>query len=252
MTKKLGSESSAQKHQRSFRSNTSTPVSTNTTATSGTRKSKRLQQPSNETVTTRRLTINDEEYEEDEEPLQTQLPMLTHHQEQNGEDYDNKNDGMEAVTMELRSPGPSNGDTTTETTEQAGKRTARKTTSDNTTTSRHKSSTGTAMKEDVEVDHEEEVEEEVVRAHLQRPVATGTTAMKPEDDGGENSTGNSINPPKLNTTMVKYHVHQYSYDILDQEQHIIIFDRSARILHWPILQVRFFFLSFSHKRGKDA
>jgi hypothetical protein len=117
----------------SSRSNTSTPVSKNTTIDS--RKSTRQQQQhqSNEKEVT--IVFDEENDDEDEEPLQTQLPLLTQ-QEQKDEDDDDKNEEKQVETlsidetMPLRSPGASVSEKAASTS-QVSKRTARKTTSDN-------------------------------------------------------------------------------------------------------------------------
>ena len=60
---------------------------------------------------------------------------------------------------------------------------------------------------------------------------TMTEIVKVEDHHGTSLTYSSI---RMTTP---YLINQYYYDILDQEQHCILFDRATRNIHWPIVQV---------------
>lgn len=188
---------------RALRSNSSTPVSGNTAGRMKTRGRRHKEQPLIE-------LRDDEDEDDDEQFLQTQLPLPTQQErddEDNDEDYeDNANAEIVSRSKSQKERASSN-----------VKRSARKTIS-------AQKQNDTLVAEESEAREEEPVEE--AAAVTVKPEATK------EIDDNSDSEMTTIDP-----NVAKHRIHQYYYDILDHEQHKILYNHSARITSWPILQV---------------
>jgi hypothetical protein len=200
---------------RTLRSNSSTPVSGNT-AGGVSNRGRRRKDP-------RPIEINDKDDDDEEELLQTQLPLPTQEErdDEDDEDYEVDNEDDTDKYEDVKSTKNAASSNT--------RRTARKTISthnlkDNRIADNNKNHN--ADGEDEEKEEEEEGAAPVVN-------------IKPEVAETTEATNGSHETPTIDPNIAKDRIHQYYYDILDQEQHTILFDRSARMTSWPTLQVSF-------------
>ena len=195
---------------RTLRSNSSTPVSGNTAGSVSTRARRRNEQ--------QLVEIKDNDDDDEEQFLQTQQPLPTQQErgDENEEDKKECEDYKEEEEVDDADEYEKSTNSQQRQSFSKAKRTARKTISE----------IGRKMTRVVEDIEKVEVEK----------VAVGTVKREVSEDigGSEHDERTTVD-----TNMAKNRIHQYYYDIIDQEQHTILFEHPARITSWPVLQVSF-------------